>query len=176
MPWNEGLVATLKKYGKAEVVIQPVSAGIPGASPQVNRHVCHCVTDGSTITIEAVNSVGAEVGDYVSVRRDTSGLVKNAAVLLGIPGICLMIGIALAAILFHVFVFPMIGGVAVAAVCLLMGIVLGVLLFRRVSTDNPPVIDHIIRARLDAASIYDETMFSKHCDSRGCDGCSGPFS
>jgi len=175
MPQNEGLVTTLKGDGKAEVVIQPVSSGIPGASRRVNRHVCHCATNGSTITFEALNRVGADIGDVVSVSRDTSGLVKNAAVLLGIPGICLMIGITLATILYHVFVFPMIGGVGVAAGCLLIGIFLGVLLFRRMATDNLPVIDRIVRTRVEAASGHDENAFCIGPDQRTCNGCSGPF-
>ncbi|MBW1908344.1 MAG: hypothetical protein JRJ11_02215 [Deltaproteobacteria bacterium] len=58
MPRHEDFVATLKEDGKAEVIIQPGSMGVPGASPQINRRVCHCATDGSTITIEALNRVG----------------------------------------------------------------------------------------------------------------------
>ncbi|MBW1783004.1 MAG: SoxR reducing system RseC family protein, partial [Deltaproteobacteria bacterium] len=101
MPRYEGLVASVDKDGKAEVIIGPDSSGIPGASPRVNRHVCHCATDGSTLTIEALNRVGAGVGDRVIVSRDTAGLVKNAAVLLGIPLMALTAGIALAVFLIH---------------------------------------------------------------------------
>jgi len=99
MPCNEGFVATLKENGRAEVVIRPESAGIPGPSNRVNRHVCHCATGGSTVMIEALNGVGAEVGDYVSVRREASGLVKNAVCLLGVPLVGLILGIILAALL-----------------------------------------------------------------------------
>jgi len=156
MPTHEGFVATLKRNGMAEVVIQPVSAGIPGASARVNRHVCHCVADGSTITIEALNSAGAEVGDYVSVHLDTSGLAKNAAMLLGIPLISLIAGIILAAFLTDNFSFRLGCGIVAMAVCLLSGIGIGMLTFKRVSVGNLPVIDHIIRTHIETASGYEE--------------------
>ena len=175
MPRNEGFVTTLNVDGKAEVIIQPVRSGIPGASPRMNRHVCHHATDGSTLTIEALNRVGAEVGDYVSVSRKTSGLVKNAAALVGIPGVSLMIGIILAIVIMHGFVFPTIGGTVIAVVFFLPGIALGVRIFRRVSADNPPVIERILKTRLEAGSGYDEDSVCLKTDSRTCQGCSGPF-
>lgn len=144
MPTNEGFVATLKKDGKAEVVIQPVSAGIPGASDCVNRHVCHCLTEGSTITIEALNRVGAEVGDYVTVLQGTSGLLKNAVALLGIPVMGLIGGILLAAFITDGFSFRIAGGMIAMAASLFFGIAIGVRIFRRVSAGNPPVIEQII--------------------------------
>jgi hypothetical protein len=144
MSTNEGFVATLKEHGMAEVVIQPVIAGIPGASARVNRHVCHCVADGSTVTIEAFNAVGAEVGDYVSVRRDTSGLAKNAAALLGIPVTGLIAGFLLAAFLTDGFSSRMANGIITMAGCLFLGITIGLLTFRRLSPGNAPVIEKII--------------------------------
>lgn len=144
MALHEGFVATLKEHGMAEVVIQPVTAGIPGASARVNRHVCHCVADGSTITIEALNTVGAEVGDYVSVRRDTSGLVKNGATLLGIPATGLIAGLILAAFLTDGFSSHMVAGMIVMAACFIVGIMIGVLTFRRLSPGHAPVIEKII--------------------------------
>jgi len=93
MPRHEDFVATLKEDGKAEVIIQPGSMGVPGASPQINRRVCHCATDGSTITIEALNRVGAGVGDWVSVSRNATEMIRNAALLLGIPIIGLIAGL-----------------------------------------------------------------------------------
>ena len=176
MPRYEGHIACLKEDGKAEVIIEQDNTGVPGVSPQINRRVCHCATDGSVIKIEALNRAGASVGDRVFVSLDTSGLIKNAIVLLGIPGVYIMIGIAIAYILIHGFVFPMIGGIVITAGFLLLGIALGVRIFRRVSAENPPVIDRIIKARLDAASMYEENTFPMQGDNRGCDGCPGPFS
>jgi len=171
MPRYEGFVATLKKDGKAEVVIQPGSMGIPGASPQVNRRVCHCATDGSTITIEALNSVGAGVGDRVSVSRDASALIKNAAVLLGIPLMGLFAGIALAAVLTHGFAFHMIVGIFAVAVSFLPGIVIGVSVFKRVSAGGQPVIDRIVKTPLEAVSMSGENRCARESGDRNCDGC-----
>lgn len=144
MPTSEGFVTTLKKDGKAEVMIQPVRSGIPGVSTRVNRHVCHCATEGSTLTIEALNRVGAEVGDYVTVFRDTSGLLKNAVALLGIPVMGSIGGIMLAAFLTDGFSVRIAGGIIAMAACLLSGITIGVLIFKRISAGNPPSIEHII--------------------------------
>jgi hypothetical protein len=81
MPRYEGHIACLKEDGRAEVIIEPGNTGVPGASPKINRRVCHCVTDGSNLKIEAFNRAGAGVGDQVSVGLETSGLVKNAVAL-----------------------------------------------------------------------------------------------
>jgi hypothetical protein len=176
MPRYEGHIACLKEDGKAEVIIEQDNTGVPGVSPQINRRVCHCATDSSIIKIEALNRAGAGVGDRVFVSLETSGLIMNAIVLLGIPEVCIMIGIALAYILIHGFAFPMIDGIVVAAGFLLLGIALGVSMFRRVSVENPPVIDRIIKTRFEAASMYEEDAFPMQSDNRGCDGCPGPFS
>ena len=167
----EGLVTNLKEDGRAEVVIQPISSGIPGASSRVNRHVCHCATDGSTITIDAVNSAGADVGDRVFVNRDTSGLVKNAAVLLGIPLMGLFAGIALAAVLTQGFAFHVTVGIVAVAVSFLLGIVIGVSLFKRASAGSQPVIDQIVKTRLEAASIFGAKPCARETGDRSCDGC-----
>lgn len=175
MPRYEGFVACLKEDGKAEVIIGPDNTGVPGASSRINRRVCHCVTDGSTLRIEALNKVGAGVGDRVYVSRNTSVLAKNAAALIGVPGVCLMLGIALAAILMHGFVFPVIAGIAVAAGFLLAGIVLGAFLFRRISTGSLPAIDSIIKTCLETASMNDEDGCPMQSDRRSCTGCAGSF-
>ena len=145
MSRNEGFVTALKKDGKAEVVIQPVRTGVPGASSYVNRHVCHCASDGSTVTIEALNGVGAEVGDYVSVLQDTSGLLKNALALLGVPVLGLIAGVTFAAFLTHGFSSRIAGSWIVMAVFFLCGITTGVLIFRRISVGNGPVIEQIVQ-------------------------------
>ncbi len=171
----EGLVTRVEVDGRAEVVIQPISSGIPGASPRVNRNVCHCATDGSTITIEALNSVGAGVGDRVFVSRDTSGLIKNAFVLLGIPLMGLFAGIALAAFLTHGFAFHMTGGIVAFAASFLLGIVIGVSVFRRLSAGVQPFIDRIVKTEVEADSISGKNRCVGENTSSICDGCSGRF-
>ncbi|MBW1700620.1 MAG: SoxR reducing system RseC family protein [Deltaproteobacteria bacterium] len=166
MPRHEDFVATLKEDGKAEVIIQPGSMGVPGASPQINRRVCHCATDGSTITIEALNRVGAGVGDWVSVSRNATEMIRNAALLLGIPIIGLIAGIILAAFLTDGFSYHITGGIIAMAACLLSGIAIGVLTIRRVSTGNPPVGD----------PLFSDRQYVLGESNKGCDTCAGPFS
>jgi|GEM_PF-829594 len=176
MPTNEGFVATLRKDGMAEVVIQPVSSGIPGASPRVNRHVCHCATEGSTLTIEALNRVGAEVGDYVSVFRDSSGLLRNAASLLGIPAAGLLGGILLAAFLTDGFSYRIAAGMIAMAASLFSGIAIGVLVFRRVSAGNPPVIEQIIEKGWKGAPLCSDRRIFLSEPEGVCKACAGSFS
>ncbi|MBC8458905.1 MAG: SoxR reducing system RseC family protein [Deltaproteobacteria bacterium] len=174
MPQYEGFVAGLKKNGKAEVVIQPCNAGIPGA-PQLKDIVCHCATAGSTITIEVLNKADAGVGDWVSITQRPGALMKNAAILLGIPVVGLLAGIAVASIITHGFASHIAGGILVLTACLLLGIIIGVITYRRVSTGNQPVIDQIIRTRLNAISLLDDNQSPLQNRDRSCEGCSGPF-
>jgi len=176
MPRHEGFVATLKGDGKAEVIIEPGNMGVPGASPQINRHVCHCATDGSTITIEALNRVGAGVGDRVSISRNTNEMIRNAAALLGIPIIGLIAGIILAAFLTDGFSLRIAGGIIAMAACLLSGMTIGVLIFRRVSTGSQPVIEKIIEKRRPGDPLFSDRQYVLGESNKGCDTCAGPFS
>lgn len=176
MPRHEGFVATLKKDGKAEVVIQPVRPGVPGASSYVNRHVCHCASDGSTVTIEALNGVGAEVGDYVSVLRDTSGLLKNAASLLGIPVLGLIAGVIFAAVLTDGFASGIAGGIMAMAAGLACGITMGVLIFRRISVNSDPIIEHILQKRRQGDPLFTADQLCSAEPNRDCNACAGTFS
>lgn len=176
MPRYEGIVSGLKVDGGAEVIIRPDSTGVPGVSPGVNRRVCHCASDGSTLVIEAFNRAGAGIGDRVLVSRDSSGLIKNAAALLGIPAGFLLTGLLFASLLGHVPAFHFIYGTAVAALFLIAGILLGVRVFKRVSAGNQPVIDSIVGTGPEESSLYEGNPFPKGIDCRSCDGCSGPFS
>ena len=176
MSRHEGFVATLKRDDRAEVIIEPGSMGVPGASRQVNRHVCHCATDGSTITIEALNRVGAGVGDWVSVSRNTTEMIRNAAALLGIPIIGLIAGIILAAFLTDGFSLRLTGGIIAMAACVFSGIAIGALTFRRVSTGSQPVIERIIKKRRQGESLFSDNQYFPDESNRGCDTCAGSFS
>jgi hypothetical protein len=151
MPQYEGFVAGLKGDGKAEVIIRPGNPSIPGA-PEVSKKVCHCPTDNSSVTVEALNRAGAHVGDAVSISRNPRTLMKNAATLLGIPAIGLISGIVAGVILNQRFAVHPIGALAVAVAGLLLGIIVAVLRYRRVSADNLPVITRIIKTRLEMAA------------------------
>lgn len=175
MPRYEGLVACLKEGGKAEVIIGPDNTGVPGASPQVNRRVCHCTTDGSSFVVEVLNRVGAGVGDRVLVNRDAWGLVKNAAALLGVPVFGLIAGGILAVFLTDGFSLHIAGGVIAIVGCLFSGMIIGVLIFRRISGGSQPVIEHIIERRRQGDPLFSATQTFSVGPKRDCNTCSGPF-
>jgi microcompartment protein CcmK/EutM len=152
MSLYEGFVAGLRADGKAEVVIRPDNPGIPGA-PELTEKVCHRATNGSTIRIEALNRVGAGVGDWVLLSRRAGVLMKNAVVLLGIPVIGALSGVVAGAVFSDGFAFCVTATAVSAAVGLLLGLVIGVTAYRRMSADDEPVIRRIIRTRADMAFV-----------------------
>ncbi len=152
-------------------MIQPVRPGVPGASSYVNRHVCHCASDGSTVTIAALNGVGAEVGDYVSVLRDTSGLLKNAVALLGVPVLGLIAGVILAGVLTDGFSTDIAGGIMAMAAGLVCGITMGVLIFKRISVNIDPIIEHIIQKRRQGDPLFTADQLCSAQPNRDCRSC-----
>jgi hypothetical protein len=166
MPGYEGIVTEMKEGGKAEVLIQPGSAGIPGASMEVNNKVCHCTTDGSSIRIDVENKVRAGVGDWVLVNTETRALIRNAAALLGIPFLGGAFGLFLALMLSTGLSFGAIIWVIFVAGGLLIGVVAGVSVYKRVSPGSRPFIDRVIRTRSEIASMPQ----GEHCTVRKSDG------
>jgi hypothetical protein len=148
MPQHQGFIASLKGNDRADVIIRPGVPGIPNA-PEVSERVCHCPTDGSTVIVEAWNKAGANVGDWVSVTHSPGTLKKNAATLLGIPGIGLILGIVAGVAVHQRFgVHPSVSVIVGAAVLLVANIIAAVS-YKRRSADNPPVITRIIKKRED---------------------------
>jgi len=156
MPVYEGVVASLMADGRAEVVIKPGRPGIPGA-PEVSRKICHCATNGSTVRIEALNRVGAQVGDRVGLSRRGAVLMKNAGALLGFPLLGGISGLVAGAILFDGVASCVTAMVVSAGLGLSVGLVIGATIYRRLSADEQPVIRRIIRTRTNRA-------FVPHCD------------
>ena len=176
MAGYEGLVATLKNNGLVEVIIQPESAGVPGVSREVNSKVCHCTTDGSTVTIDVENRAGAEVGDWVVVDRERGALKRNTAALLGLPSLGAILGILMALLLTAGFSL----GAILWSVCpaggLLIGIIVGISAFKRVSAHSAPFISRVVKTRLEMASMPANEQCSIKKTDRTCDTCIGPFS
>ena len=163
----EGIVATLKENGKADVVIQPSGAGVHGASKAVNARVCHCATAASSITIEALNSAGAAVGDRVSVMRDSSTLLKNCGILLGIPLAGLIIGLILNSLLST-------AGLAAAIAFPLIALALAIAWYRKSSAGSDPVIDRILQVAEKTGPELCGGIFPMKNQGGSCDACSGP--
>jgi Cu+-exporting ATPase len=97
------------------------------------------------VKIEALNRVGAAVGDLVSLSHNPGALMKNAAALLGIPVLGLISGVVSGTILRQHFGVQVTTAVIVAMVGLLVGILFGTALYRRISADTQPVITGIIK-------------------------------
>jgi len=152
MSLYEGVVASLRADGKAEVVIRPGKPGIPGA-PELTEKVCHCATNGSIVRIEALNRAGAGVGDWVLLDRRAGVLMKNAVALLGSPVIGGLSGLAAGAIFFDGFALSVTAMVVSATVGLLLGVIIGGVIYRRVSADDQTVIRRIIRTRTEVAFV-----------------------
>jgi microcompartment protein CcmK/EutM len=146
----EGFVARLKADGKAEIVISPSKPGIPGA-PELTEKVCHRATKGSTLRIEALNCVGAGVGDLVLLSRRAGAVMKNVVVLLGMPVAGGISGLVGGLIFFDGLAFRVTATVIAAAFGLLLGLVIGAATYRRMSANDQPVIRRIIRSRTDTA-------------------------
>lgn len=171
MPEYEGYVAMLMADGRAEVVIEPGNPGIPGVSGEVNRRVCHCASNGSSFTVEALNNAGAQAGDRVVVGLNRGALVRNVAAALGPPLAGLVLGLALASFLTHGFARNIEGGVLVSGAVLFAGIIIGVLAFRRFSVESLPVVERIIMSRIEASSRSATPAWGED-DRRSCQGCS----
>ena len=172
MPQYEGTVNSINEDGNAEVVIYPDGARIPGA-PQLNRR--HAPSESSKITVQALNHTGAAAGDLVSVRLEAGMLIRNAAKLLGIPLLGLTLGIAGGGILARTLTIHPPGVLLLSTAGLMIGIITGVITYKRTTTQNKPVITHIIEKSAagpgvfcDAATEFESTKRSR-CS--GCDAC-----
>jgi hypothetical protein len=171
MSGYEGIVTAVKEDGKTEVLIHPGSAGIPGVSMEVNNKVCHCTTDGSSIRIDVENGVGAAVGDWVLVSRETGALIKNAAALLGIPFLGGTFGIFLALMLTTGLSLGAATWIIFAAGGVVVGIVVGVSVYRRVSPGSRPFIDRVIKTRSEIASMPPGEQCTVRKSDGACDAC-----
>lgn len=153
MPEYEGFVASLSENGRAEVLIQPETAGIVGA-PGVSAKVCHCASSSSQVTMQALNPLQAAVGDRVAVEVKASVLIRNAGVLIGTPVLALALGWVVSLLLGNSYLF----GVPITFLCMFcslpLGVAAGVLLYRHWSMGNLSTITRIIRTRQEMASSF----------------------
>jgi YHS domain-containing protein len=137
MPESEGIVASVSEDGEAEVVIQESELCIHCAS---EIEVCNCSGVSSRLVINALNSIGASVGDMVSISHKPGALMKSVAIFLVIPAIGLIAGFVTVPILNQSFTMDGIRTALIAAAGLSIGIIVSVLTYRRVSADIQPII------------------------------------
>jgi hypothetical protein len=159
----EAVVTSLLPNGKAEILIQPDRTGDP------NAPVCHCGTNKTMFRIEALNRADALVGDWVSVSRDSSYIMRNIGVLIGIPLAGLMTGVALGNL------WDGTARIILSLMGTILGIMAGVLSYRRMSASNLLVIERVIQSRTELAAMY-SNQSSAGKDQAGCqEGCSSCF-
>jgi hypothetical protein len=163
MAHYEAVVTGLLPNGKAEILVQPDRTGDP------NAPACHCGANKTMFRIEALNRADALVGDWVSVSRDSSHIMRNIGFLIGIPLAGLITGAALGNLW---------GGAALAISCLagtLLGIVIGIPAYRRLSKNNLPVIERVIQSRKELTAMYTGRPNAGK-DQVGCqEGCTSCF-
>ncbi len=174
MPEYEGLVTTVTSNRKAEVVIRPGTAGIVGA-PEVSKKVCHTPTDGSTLRVDVVNAVGAEVGDWVSFTRPSGFLMKNLTVLFGIPLLGGIIGSGGGGLLASGLGLPAVVLPVGALMGLLVGILVGRKKFGHLSQRNRPFISRVLKTRSELAHLREDQGGESGEEGGGCNLCSGCF-
>jgi len=167
MPRHEGIVTCVKGDGSALVFIRPEDSGIPGA-PNVN--VCHCASDGSSFTFEAVNGAHASPGDVVSVYSSPGALLRNAAALIGTPMAGILLGIV-TGLVWNGGSWTGMERLAISAAAgLVPGLAAGILAYRRLSSENHAVITHIVR-KAQVNSSAGEGPGGRNNSTSGCEGC-----
>ncbi len=166
MPQYEGFVLKTGGRNEAEVMIHPERAGIIGAS---NLTVCHAASESSNICASAENSIGAEAGDRVCIRRDGSALFKNVSTLIGVPLLGLAAGLLVSALLRD----SLGGQVVVTCAGLVLGVSLGVFFYRRNVVEPRLVITQVIQKGEAMQSLSGEDLSCFEAGTSGCEGCIG---
>jgi hypothetical protein len=170
MPEYKGLISSLKKDGEVVVSLRSDDAGVVGA-PEMNEIACHCVTEGSSVTFDAINSAGAEVGDLVYVNYDRGNLLQNIVLLLGLPVAGVLIGIAAGATLIGNFSTHNVVLIISSILGFLAGAAIGMMIYRKLSTDNLPVVTGIIMRRSELMSSLDSNKDTVCVDDKSCSEC-----
>jgi hypothetical protein len=173
MPEYQGLVTRILNQDKAEIAIAPGGQGILNA-PEESKKVCHSCTDGSTVRLEVINRVGAEVGDWVSLIRSAAAIKQNAKALLGIPLLSVLLGAGAGWVLTMALgphpAIPMGGG----GLGLLVGLFIGVKRYRRLSAHSPLIITRIVKKQAELAAMFQKKPGAPPCgESLGGPCCGG---
>lgn len=146
---SEGIVLGASEDGKAKVLLE---ASDPCIHCAEDVDVCNCTAGSSRVIVKAVNSVGASVGDLVSISHKPGALLKSITIFLVIPTLGLITGLIIAAVLHQRYTAGLNVTALLAGAGLLVGVVISVLTYRRVSTDIQPFISHVIRTGLEIPS------------------------
>ena len=149
MSESEGIVVDASEDGRAKVLLE---ASDPCIHCAEEMDVCHCSGGSSRVIIRALNSLGASVGDLVSISHKPGALPKSIAIFLVIPLAGLIAGLVISAVLNQRYTVGLSATAIPAVAGLLLGIAVSSLAYRRVSADIQPFISHIIRTGLELPS------------------------
>lgn len=149
MSASEGIVLEVSEEGKAKVLLE---ASDPCIHCAEEMDVCNCSGGSSRVIIRALNTLGASVGDLVSINHKPGALLKSIAIFLLIPAVGLILGLAMSAVLNQRYTVGLSATTIPAGSGLLLGIAVSVLVYRRVSADIQPFVSHIIRSGLQIPS------------------------
>ena len=149
MSESQGVVVDASEDGRAKVLLE---ASDPCIHCAEEMDVCNCSGKSARVIIKALNSLGASVGDLVSISHKPGALLKSITIFLVIPVLGLIAGLVISAILNQRYTVSLSLMVIPAVVGLLAGIGISVLAYRRVSADIQPFISHIIRTGLELPS------------------------
>ncbi len=149
MSESQGVVVDDSEDGRAKVLIE---ASDPCIHCAEEMDVCNCSGGSSRVIIRALNSLGASVGDLVSISHKPGALLKSITIFLVIPVLGLIAGLVISAMLNQRYTVSLSLIAIPAVVGLLVGIAISVLAYRRVSADIQPFISHIIRTGLEFPS------------------------
>jgi YHS domain-containing protein/positive regulator of sigma E activity len=189
MSESQGIVVDASEDGKAKVLLE---ASDPCIQCAEEMDVCNCSGGSSRVIIRALNSPGASLGDLVSISHKPGALLKSITIFLVIPGLGLIAGLVISALLIQRYTVGLSAAAIPAVAGFLMGIAISVLVYRRVSADIQPFISHIIRTGLELPSsmrvmdpvchmAVDPALAVGRMSYRGktyyfcCEGCLGKF-
>jgi YHS domain-containing protein len=145
MSASEGVVLDVSEQGKAKVLLE---ASDPCIHCAEEMDVCNCSGGSSRVIIRALNTLGASVGDLVSISHKPGALLKSIAIFLVIPAVGLIVGLTMSAVLNQRYTVGLSATAIPAVSGLLLGIAISVLVYRRVSADIQPFVSQIIRSGL----------------------------
>jgi len=146
---SQGVVVDASENGRAKVLLE---ASDPCIHCAEEVDVCNCSGGSSRVIIRALNSLGASVGDLVSISHKPGALLKSIIIFLVIPVLGLIAGLVISVMLNQRYTVSLSLMAIPAVVGLLVGISISVLAYRRLSADIQPLITHIIRTGLELPS------------------------
>jgi YHS domain-containing protein/positive regulator of sigma E activity len=139
----QGHVERLNEDGTAQVRVRGDEAG---TSCGDHGGGCHACGNKPQFTIKVGNDAGARAGDYVSIHYPQGAQLKSLGIFFGIPGLGILTGLAVWAMLQKGQAFTDVTAVSAAALCFVLAIVASARIYRRLSPQIQPYIARVLTA------------------------------